>query len=311
MNQWILLFQHPTSIALVDDDTTYLSKFPLSISSLGPVKTFASPWDASEYIRKQFLGALPTSLDDIIGQIGNAERFQRCAIVLSDYEMGSMNGIELCRRLGDTPARRILLTGKLDEREAVAAFNNGVIDRYVRKDDPRQLDLIKQYIVELKQEFFSRIAGQLDEALILEDVRYLFDPALRVYFEDNCRANGIVEHFLSADLPGFLLLDADGDVLAFKVLTDRQMAEQLEIAEYRGAPGELLALLRNRLALPHFPSPDGFYQAEFVETWKQWLFTARPVSGKRSYYTAVFSGSPARALLPAADIYSYNQYLES
>ncbi|MEO0429504.1 MAG: hybrid sensor histidine kinase/response regulator [Pseudomonadota bacterium] len=57
------------------------------------------------------------------------------AVVVADMQMPGMNGIELLRAVQDRfpKVRRIMLTGNADLETAIAAINEGKVDRFLRK----------------------------------------------------------------------------------------------------------------------------------------------------------------------------------
>lgn len=305
-----LPYEHPTTTVLVDDDKGFLRSFSLALHRQGPMKTFFSPNDAAREINAQ--GRVPSN--SISGHglppLGDPGRFGLFSVLVTDYEMGTMNGVELCQRIGSSPVGRILLTGKVDERYAVRAFNDDIIDRYVRKDDPEMVELVKRYIRELKQEFFRRSAVSRSDTQTQERARLLADPVIGEHFERSRRENAVVEYYLSSAFPGFLMLDAEGDMLVFAVLSERQMAEHIEIAENAAAPKELLELLRAGLVIPFFPTGGGLYSPEYFDTWKNWAFTANTIEGKKRYYHAVVSGPAARSVFLNRPVFPYNRYLQ-
>ena len=305
-----LPYEHPTTIVLVDDDKGFLQSFSLAIHRQGLVKSFDAPESAALEInaqRKALDGFMPHLGVPHLGQDG---RFKLFSVLVTDYEMGPINGVELCQRVDGSPVGRILLTGKVDERYAVRAFNDDVIDRYVRKDDPEMVELVKRYILELKQEFFRRNAASGADSQSQEWTRLLADPVVGEFFERSRRENGVVEYYLSSRTPGFLMLDAEGDMLVFALLSERQLAEHIETAENANAPKELLGLLREGLVIPFFPTEGGLYSPEFHDTWKNWSFTATTIDGNKRYYHAVISGAAAQAAFLNRPVLSYNQFLK-
>lgn len=56
-------------------------------------------------------------------------------MVLSDYEMPGMDGLELLQRIRLTQpsVRRVLLTGRADVKVAVRALNEGAVNRFLLK----------------------------------------------------------------------------------------------------------------------------------------------------------------------------------
>lgn len=63
-------------------------------------------------------------------------RFHLTGVLMVDYSMPGMSGVELVRRLEGFPARRILLTGEADAEVAVRAFNQGLIQKFIPKSTP-------------------------------------------------------------------------------------------------------------------------------------------------------------------------------
>jgi CheY-like chemotaxis protein len=308
-NLCTLSYEHPTTIVLVDDDEGFLKSFSLALHREGTIKTFSSPAAAVQEINAQgeaLAGYLPSQG---LPRLSDPGRFELFSVLVTDYEMDAMNGVELCQCISGSPVGRILLTGKVDERYAVRAFNDDIIDRYVRKDDPEMVDLVKRYIQDLKREFFQRALASSGEKQVEERTRLLCDPVVSEFFQRSRQENGVIEYYLSNLFPGFLMLDAEGDMLAFAVLTEGQLAEHIEAAENANAPKQLLELLRAGVVIPFFPSERGRYAPEFSDTWKNWVFTANTIEGNKRYYHAVVSGPAAHAGFMNWPVFPYNQYL--
>ena len=58
-------------------------------------------------------------------QIYNSERFAQISVVITDYAMPEMDGVDFLRQIKHSEIKRILLTGVADEKIAVKAFNWG------------------------------------------------------------------------------------------------------------------------------------------------------------------------------------------
>ena len=80
-------------------------------------------------------------------EIYNKDRFNDVSVIIVDYYMDEMNGIEVCETLSKHPAKKILLTGGADkENIAIDAFNKGIIHRFINKTDPDFPSQIRQAI---------------------------------------------------------------------------------------------------------------------------------------------------------------------
>lgn len=306
-----LPFSYPTTIVLVDDDESFLKHMTMALFRQGLMKTHHLPQSALGDMKEneQLLADFVPAAGNLPG-LDDPRRFDLFSVLITDYEMGAMSGEELCEQLGSNPVGRIMLTGKVDERHAVRVFNQDAIDRYVRKDDPLVIEHLQSFIDELKVRFFSRLASTVPDDLVQRRNPFLYDPVFGIYLERSLKENGIVEYYLGHTFPGYLMVDADGELLAFVVLSERQMAEHVEAAENAGAPAELLELLRSGRVVPFFPTDDNLYSSEFAGSWKEWTFTADLIEGKKRYYHAVVSGPAARGIFPGRSVYSYNRFLQ-
>ena len=117
-------------ILIVDDDTNILESFRRRFSAKLEVYTSAGPKEALESISKN-------------GPF---------AVVVSDYRMPVMNGIELLSRVKKTQPDtvRILLTGYADLNTAIEAVNQGNIFRMLTKPCPSDV-MIKALAEGIKQ----------------------------------------------------------------------------------------------------------------------------------------------------------------
>lgn len=307
----LLPFEHPTTVVLVDDEQDYLRGLSIALGRNFNVRSFTNPEPARAAFAAQ--GGLFAEINhpEQVPRLTDRTRFDLLSVLVTDYEMGTSNGVDLCRRLENRAIGRILLTGKVDERFAVRAFNEDIIDRYVRKDDPQFIELTRQFIAGLQQDYFQRSAASHDDPRYLEKAGYLFDPVFAKYFRESRLDNSIIESYLNFDLPGFYMADGDGDLLLFLVLTESRIAEHIERAENHNAPRELVDLLRAGRVIPCFPDRDSHYSPIYATTWRNWTVASKILDGRKRYYHAVVSGTPAQAAFLGAEIYPYNRYLQT
>ena len=100
--------------------------------------------DDHALVRQGFRMILEAQPDmEIVGQAGNGREAVELAsklhpdVAVMDVAMPELNGMEFCRRITDPSIRKIVLTGKADEHVAVKSFNEGLIDRFIRRIHPR------------------------------------------------------------------------------------------------------------------------------------------------------------------------------
>jgi CheY-like chemotaxis protein len=321
-------FYFPTTVAFVDDSAPFLANLSLQLnpqlafklfhSSFAALSTLnheyaATPIDAdlfSLYRHREDAGfadhVIQVSLDKIHREVHNADRFAQVSVVVVDYDMPEMNGLEFCHQLKNTAIKKILLTGKADEQLAVQAFNAKTIDRFIRKQDSNAMALLNDAIVELQQEYFQHMVHMLSRTLSMGTHVFLRDPAVAQRIQEIQQTLGIVEHYLACAPHGLLMFDAAGTAYLLLVQDAASMHEVYEIAYDQGAPDALLTQLRSGRCVPYFWKTEGHY-APIYSDWQACLHPATEIQGKDGYLYAVLKNPEG---FNPQYLVSYNDYLE-
>jgi CheY-like chemotaxis protein len=66
----------------------------------------------------------------------NTHRYGLANVLVVDYSMPAMTGLDVLHALPQWPAQRVLLTGQADESMAVKAFNQRLINQFIPKQHP-------------------------------------------------------------------------------------------------------------------------------------------------------------------------------
>lgn len=320
-------YYYPTTTLFVDDDRDFLLNFSLQLEEHLSYYLYDSPQKAQNYIYKQGvfherkgffniqeLGnvlvknpIVTLSVMDIYKEVYSEQRFSEISVVVVDYAMPGMDGVEFCRRLENTTIKKILLTGRADEHTAIDAFNEGVIDRFVRKSDVQVVETINRSILELQQLYFKENADLLQKALSEHAFNFLNDKDFFEFFRKICKDHDIVEYYLLGNPKGFLLLNSLAKHFLLLTLSSDAMKIHYEIALDERAPVALLDILREGKEVPYFWQTDGYFQKN-LENWKENLYLAEVVDGKEKYYCALIENPPFK--LQTEKIYSYKKHLE-
>jgi CheY-like chemotaxis protein len=317
------IYQHPSTTVLLDDSAGFLDSLRFQLGAALPCKTFADGLAAIAWLRERSRAGGPASfftpgvdafavqplnvalhVERIRKQACDPERFAIPSVLVVDYSMPGMNGIQVCEALKDLPCRRILLTGAADERVAIDAFNRGLIDLYIRKSDHDALERLDAELAVLQRRWFLEQAAALRSLLPLHGYGFIDDPGFVALFGRITGRLGIVEHYLVHAPSGFLLLDHAGKSWRLVVETEQSMQSHLEMARDSGAPPALLAALEERLIIPDFSAGDGMYSHAFGKDWYRYPAAAQLCEGRQRYYWALFetgSGSAPQAAGSFAD----------
>jgi CheY-like chemotaxis protein len=301
-------FYFPTTIACVDDNANFLANLSLQLDESLSFRLFESPLDALEAIStantrpsltqscfsvnrdaEALSGAnrvIDLNVDKIHREVYNEERFSEVSVVVADYAMAEMDGLELCRSIPHPAVKKILLTGRADEKLAVDAFNAGLIDRFIMKSDARALANLNQAIGELQHDYFRELEGVVADALAIGTESLLRDARLAAFFHALCREREIVEFYLCANPAGFLMLNAHGAGTLLLLYTEQELQAQYEAAFDAGAPDALLDQLKSGRYVPYFWQTGGAYRGDY-RNWRDFVHPATELQAKQWYYYAL------------------------
>lgn len=321
-------FHFPTTVAFVDDSLQFLSNLSLQLDARLAYRLYQSPFAAlvalngstqMPPVAERFFSlyrhrndksvarhVLDVSLDMIHREVHNEHRFEQVSVVVVDYDMPEIDGLEFCRSLKGKALKKILLTGKADEQTAVRAFNEKTIDRFIRKQDDDVMTQLNRAIAELQREHFDQIEHMLADALSVGSHLFLRDAAFAERFREISRSLNIVEHYLCCGPDGILMLDMGGTAHLLIVQTEEMMRAHYEIAYDQQAPEELLARLRGGHSLPYFWKTAGNY-SPIYDDWETCMHPAQEFEGREWYFYTVVRNPGAFNL---KYVFPYGEYLE-
>ena len=306
-------FQFPTTTLMVDDHEAYLSVAPLMLDPLQRLRSCSSPRQALAELRQLDSRAVPgggwlyrwrehpspnrelmaLDVDSIIRTMHDPSRFAEVSVVVVDQAMPEMDGLEFCRQIDNPHIGKVLLTGRADDATAIEAFNSGLIDRFIRKNDPQAMDKLQQAISALEQRYFERAGTFVSEAMALGDVHFLRDRIFPPILREIVATFPAVECYLNVNPTGLLLRNAEGAGRFVLIQTDDDLRTHYEIASDLNAPMEVLAALREGTSLPWFGTRDGFY-SDANDAPPVRLIPATTVRGDHWYHYAVVDDVGAR-----------------
>lgn len=303
-------FYHPTTIVLVDDNQTFLDSLDLDLDNEHGYRTFTQPEDALAYLNQppaspplaeRCFGldyhakggpTIQLDLNVLEQEVTRVERFQRNAVLIVDYAMPSMDGLELCAQLTDPYLMKAMLTGVADEKIAVAAFNAGLIHRFVPKHDAMAIQNISRFVAELQIAHFQQQSARLRSNLAINPPEFLVDEQIASFVQQLMRCEQLVEYYLVAEPDGLLLLDGAGTMLRLLVLDEQAMDAQLAYAQAHQAPDAVLQLIAKRERLCYFWDRPENYFGEEQYPWTDHLLKVNPIQGTKQWYLAIAEDPP-------------------
>ena len=320
----IFPFFHPTTVMFVDDNHHYLVGLARHFVPMEACRFFVYPHDALAVLRGRaepspaggcvsLFADNPNPVRDhlirldlrsIATTLFNPARFAEVSVVVVNYDMPGINGVELCRELADLPVKKLIFTGSADEHLAVEAFNEGVIDGFMRKGEGKLFEQLGERITELQRQYFADQSRFVAEALSYDSMEFLRDPGFIEFFQDLCRERGVTEYYVSNEPTGLVLGDGDGRITLLAVQSEAQMAATRELASGLGVERELVNEIARRRMMPVFWWGEGESEGE-PRAWANHLYPAGSLAS--GYYYALVEGVERRMSEPPP--LSFNDYL--
>lgn len=319
-------YYHPTTICFVDDNEHFLQSLDLELPGDWACRTFTDPEAALEYLQtpiefpplmdrcfslQRESGEVLIHLDlGLIEQeISHVDRFRRISVLVVDYAMPSLNGLQLCEALIDPHIRKAMLTGVADEKLAVQAFNAGLIHRFIPKQAGDPIHQIHQFVDELVHEYFNQYTVRLKSTLAIDPPGFLTDTTVGSWVHELMRTHGLVEYYLVDDPPGLLMLKSNGEIWRLAILDSDDLAAQLDQAAAFGAPERILKEMADRKLAVFLTglSPEDYFGDEDFP-WEEQTQTAQRISDR--WTIAIWKNAPGDIDFDPA-IASYDAYLRS
>ncbi|WP_133128283.1 response regulator [Legionella nagasakiensis] len=320
----------PSTAVFLDDSRDFLLNFVLQLDEGVAYRIFDNPNKALDYIHNKHCGlellnqdclseyseskhldlikhTLDMDLAAIHAEVYNPHRFSEISVVVVDYAMPGMNGLEFCRRIENNNVKKILLSGQADEQLAIEAFNEGLIHRYIKKSDINATELITKSIYELQFQYFQAMSDTIERMLSLMPPRCLQDKNFVHFFLKFIEEKGIIEYYLADNSGSFFMLDDDANISFLLVKNEEEMHAYYDLALAHGASESILEQLASGHKMP------GLWHASVLSSqitdWASCLVPAKKLVCNDTYYYAHLQGNTLFNIRQQK-ILSYHRYLE-
>lgn len=204
------LLYFPLTTIIIDDDTEFL-KVTTSHLVNAPISTYNSAKDAllqikpisiqvKNFIEEHFTGIYDLNYKNIKAFVNTSKNDH--GIIIADYAMPNMNGIELLSKFYDSDIIKILLTNAYTIEEAVNALNDNIIDYYLPKDKINNIALITD---ELQTKFFKKITKSILSMLDKSSYKFFYDKNYLKIFTTICNQYKIHKYYILNSYGGYYL----------------------------------------------------------------------------------------------------------
>lgn len=297
------LFYHPTTTVYIDDNKDFLNALTMK-SKPGSFKLFDDPHEGLVYVESQFKlsenfsKGEPLSPDintphklvlpqnKICQKLNTLNRFAEPSVVVLDFSMPELNGLDLSSQLSNPNCKKVLLTGVANDRQAIQALNADLIDFYVGKNEDGLVNRLNTIVKTLNARYFMDLMP-VSHADALTQIPFIFDSNFADYFEQICEELDVEEYYFVTNPGGFLLIDKLGSISRLVVLTKNELDSTLDELKARNASQESIERLANFSHFPFFQDADGEFQPSFIKDWEKHTHPIITVKGEQNYYCAL------------------------
>lgn len=328
------LYYYPTTIALVDDNFSYLSNLSLKLSKKWPTCLFESPKVALEYIFEKNLNQLNPlthdlsnsyykeidkydevvnsktinlSLSNLYKKIYDNDRFNEISTLLVDFDMPIMNGVDFCKELKEKSSiRKVMLTGKADNAIAVKAFNNEVLDKFIIKGVDDIDDELLEIILLEEKKYFNNLLSSFEKNIIFEKGSIFQNENYLKLFNQVCDESNFVEYYALDFKGSFLFLDKNASPTVLLISSLSEFDNYYQTAIDLEAKGEIVRKLHNKTHLLYLLHEEDYKVSS--NDWIQFLYPCLKSKDERFFY-AILNCSISG--IDLSKVRSFDSYMKS
>ena len=302
------IFYYPTTTYWVDDDALFLAVAKTRFSRYFNIRTSVSPSKTatlfsnyqsaidpflflrgcSEHEDYDLPDHLPIDIDfaEIRKLSERPKKTDEVSVMIVDYHMPEMSGLELCRVLKNVPIKKILLTGNAHPQDAIRAFNDGIIDYFIAKDDPKLESLVINSINQLFRHYFVDLTQPLFHHIESDNPLPHTDPVFIDFFNRLCKERDIQEYYLLNKYGDLLLIDSQKKSFYFVIRSDKALDEFVELHQQTSDAVFFVKNIHERKKIPFFgigKEPSSFP----ITTWSKYFYSPNVLIGREKYYYVI------------------------
>jgi CheY-like chemotaxis protein len=289
-------FFHPLTTVFLDDTEAFLDAICYQLSAHEKIIAFTNPEKALAIINADsdtMTNAIFKSYNDVdsdhpsikhidlnIGHIRNAiydaERFNHIGVLFVDYHMPEITGVHVCRLIVNRDIYKVLLTAEASLDIAVEAFNEGIIDKFVSKNNSDLINYLSGIIFRLKEEYFHRLSTS-----ILSNLSSTLNDTLKAtvfieLFNNIFHQSNAVEYYLLDASGSYLFLDKSGFPTWLIIRHAQDFYNQIDILSGLEASPDMIKCLEDRTQLLFLLDENEYQQS--IDEWHNSLFDAKPLT---------------------------------
>lgn len=292
----ILPWQYPTTVIVLDDNRYFLESIEFIMPKGNRFVFGTDPRKVLAYL-KEANKAVQTLRNNDSNScqnfnnehkaseiLLNSKRSHEVSTVIVDYHMPAMNGLEFCELLKDYPCQKILLTANSDESIAIKAFNKGLINGYISKQDQNLETHLAETIsnstsIYFKNKFIDNFS--LDERELAPFLKKEIQSFLREYIEEN----NITEHYMLDQNGSSICINGNGKPSRISIKNEDELKIPLSWVESDNLPVEVIEAIKSCKKMLYL-SLDELHSLP-TSDWKAFLANASSIKKDSNFFNAI------------------------
>lgn len=254
---------YPTALLMLDDNMLFLENIRMLINDYEDIVLFDSPLTALDFVTSS---NAPTSCLNVLESIDQDEidfdnvisvdysklasfynHENQISVLVVDYSMPEINGVEFFERIKSSKSKKIMLTGDADATLALEVFNNGLIDKFLTKNASNINVVLTNLISSLQKDFFldsniNLFVSSLND--IKDNIEYI------AIFNLWVSSNNIVKFHQIDDNGSMVGTDSSNISFTFYVLSETKLYDYINIAKENDGADIMLNQLNRREKIP-------------------------------------------------------------
>lgn len=297
---------HPINVLFLDDNQGFLDSLALELNHSGQIMVTTNVDKAKRTLdqnQENIINRISEQLSDteidtyneqfidieisrIKEMIYDENRFDFVPILIVDYQMPYINGVEVCRQLKNHKSiHKIMLTAEADKDTAIEAFNEGIIDHFLMKQSETLYEDLVTAINQQKQQYFNALSKPILDSPIAKNLQTVLNNTHYIQvFNQVLKDSQAVEYYLLDTSGSFLFLDGQANPYWLIIRTESDFNNQIAMLEGLEVSDRVKQALRKRDNLLFLLAESEFQKP--AKSWEEYLFQTHPIDNGLWYATA-------------------------
>ena len=297
---------HPTRVVIVDDRHQLLNSLDIDLDkSHMTFDSFHSPQDALNYINNvyqpdpfpsRYIANAKGAQEkaglsfDIYAEIYRPQRFEEISIVVAEYSLKNMTGLQFFEAIKHSDIQKVLLIGEGQEGIAQQALSEGSIQAYISKQNLNWCAQFQEVLQNAQWQYFSKLSATFMRSIGSANIpnHALDDSNFQKFFKTILINYGFTEAYLCETTGSYLFLDHQAQDHGLVVNIGEQLDTWVRTGQSKGINLPLLKALKDRKKMMCYHTRYGALEPD-KRHWEIYAHPTHKLKGQRNLFYYAFA----------------------